>query len=65
MSNVRRFYFIQPPRGCLIHRSTSRIEGDKTFCGARLRLGWKWVGPIARGIARKFKGYRDCPRCAA
>jgi hypothetical protein len=40
---VKRFYYVASPRGRLLHQSTSITEGNKTYCGIALRLGWKWL----------------------
>jgi hypothetical protein len=29
--------------GTRMHRAFKRMEGDKAFCGLRLRAGWGWA----------------------
>lgn len=61
-SNVRRFYYVGSPRdSALIHRIDSGarrpVEGDLTFCGRPVPIGWKyWVGrrfPATRAVCEK------------
>jgi hypothetical protein len=38
-----RYYYVRSPASNVAHLSYARMEGDKTFCGRRMRKGWFWV----------------------
>ena len=48
---VRRFYYIAAPKGAVVHRSESHIEGAIMFCGRTTRKGWLY-----------FVGMRNVPK---
>ncbi len=48
---VRRFYYITAPKGAVVHRSESHIEGAIMFCGRTTRMGWLY-----------FVGMRNVPK---
>lgn len=39
---MKRFYYVIAPRCRVLHMAAKRMNGDPTYCGARLRKGWIW-----------------------
>jgi hypothetical protein len=52
--NVKRYFTIWT--GTRFHRAYKRMEGDRAFCGLRLRAGWVWTQ--TDGVVRG-----KCKRC--
>lgn len=53
---MKRFYFVASPLGKLLHRAATITEGNRTYCGIAMRLGWFWRRDGGIGLKR-------CPRC--
>lgn len=55
---TKRFYYVGSPRSSVMHRADSITEGNRTWCGIQMWLGWKW----RRGRLKKFKVCKKCER---
>jgi hypothetical protein len=38
-----RLYYVRSPASSVSHLTYSRIEGDTTFCGRRMKPHWYWA----------------------
>jgi hypothetical protein len=53
----KRFYYVASRRARAMHRADSITEGNRTWCGVLIRIGWKW--------RRDKRGQKVCKRCEA
>lgn len=63
MSNVKRFTYVQAPRGSIVHVTyRGLVEGNRTVCGRMLTTQWTWRRSAIRNWLKNRKHCKQCGR---